>query len=221
MQKDIFLQSEWSSWFQRNKSSMNSHKEENDKIIEFFIKNNISWNTKTLEIGCSNGWRLNALSEKLWWDYYWIDPGEMAISEWSKSFPKIHLSKSTADDLKFNDWFFDNVIIGFCLYVCDRSDLFKIAYEVDRVLKDWWNIFVLDFDPGFTYKNNYAHIEWLSSYKMDYSKLFLWNPLYGMIYKDVYSHTEDGNIIDPNERISLSVLRKNSKYSYPNCFFHE
>jgi len=56
---------------------------------------------------------------------------------------------------------------------------------------------------------------------MDYSKLFLWNPLYGMIYKDVYSHTEDGNIIDPNERISLSVLRKNSKYSYPNCFFHE
>ncbi len=220
MQKEIFLNSEWSSWYSRNKDHINLSIVENDKIINFFIKN-ISWNAKTLEIWCSNGWRLNALKEKIWGDYYGIDPWKDAIVEWLEKFNDLKLSQSTADALSFEDNFFDNVIIWFCLYVCDRADLFKIAYEVDRVLKDWWNIFILDFDPWYIYMNKYTHLEWLNSYKMDYSRLFLWNPMYLLSYKELYSHKQDWGIEDPNERVSLNVLRKSIKNSYPNCSFHE
>lgn len=220
MQKEIFLKTEWTNWYNRNKDFLNTEIIQNDKIIQYF-KQNINSNNKTLEIWCANGWRINALNTEIWWKYYWIEPWKLAIDEWKKLFPNINLFQWTADNLPFDNNYFDNIIIWFCLYLCDREDLFKIAYEVDRVLKDWWNIIILDFEPWFIYQNNYVHLDWIKSYKMDYSKLFLWNPNYFLSKKDVYSHTKDWNFNDPNERISLNILRKNLNFAYPNCKFYE
>ena len=217
MQKEIFLKIEWSNWYDRNKNHLNTGALENDKIIQYFKKNI----DKNNEIWCANWWRINALKNEVWWSYYWIEPWKKAIEEWKNLFPNIDLYQWTADMLPYENDYFDNVIIWFCLYVCDRDDLFKIAYEVDRVLKNWWNIIILDFEPGYIYKNDYTHLEWIKTYKMDYSKLFLWNPNYFLSNKEVYSHKPDADFNDPNERISLNVLRKNLNFAYPNCKFYE
>jgi len=51
----------------------------------------------------------------------------------------------TADVIPFQDKSFDIVIFGFCLYLCDRDDLFKIAAEADRVLKTPGWLLIKDF----------------------------------------------------------------------------
>lgn len=69
------------------------------------------------------------------------------------------------------------------------NDLFKIAMEVDRFLKDGGTLIIKDFYPSFHYKNNYSHLEGLYSYKMNYVTIFTWNPTYTEIAKELSSHS--------------------------------
>ena len=110
-----------------------------------------------MEIGCGHGWRLNLLNKIYKSDCWGIDPSAQVINEGKKEFKGITLEKGTADALPYDKDMFDMVIFGFCLYLCDRSDLFKIAYESDRVLKDLGNIVILDFYSTLPYRNDYAH----------------------------------------------------------------
>ena len=41
----------------------------------------------------------------------------------------------TADKLPFEDQSVDILVYGFCLYLCDREDMFNIAAEANRVIK--------------------------------------------------------------------------------------
>lgn len=114
-----------------------------------------------LEIGCGNGWRLHVLAREYHAKCFGIDPSERAVKDGMSLFPDLLLSQATADAVPHADQFFDLVIFGFCLYLCDRKDLFKIACEVDRVLKDFGKLMILDFYPPFPYRNAYAHSRYL------------------------------------------------------------
>lgn len=212
-QKELFLSSEGNAWYERNKNTFNE--KETDQIINCISELGLS-PKKILEIGCSNGYRLNKLNKKYGSKCFGIDPSLEAIEEGKIAFNKIKLSQGTADSLDFEDNEFDLVIIGFCLYLCDRNDLFKIAYEVDRVLDNKGFIIILDFGPPFPYKNNYKYVEGAFSFKMDYSALFKWNPNYFTIYNKISPHEFSFSIDNPNERVSLSVLCKNIELGYPN-----
>ena len=72
----------------------------------------------------------------------------------------------TADQLDFEDKYFDFVIFWFCLYLCDRDDLFQIAKETDRVIKNEGFIIVLDFyNSGKNINNKYFNEESLPHWK--------------------------------------------------------
>ena len=130
-QENIFLNKEGDKWFERNliDSEVNlGERIANDNIITCFeyldiIPKNV------LEIGCSSGWRLEGLVEKYKCRCSGIDPSSKAINYGNKSYPNIELKISTADNLPYKSDFFDNVIIGFCLYLCDRSKLFKNRFR--------------------------------------------------------------------------------------------
>ena len=172
-QKEIFLKSEADNWFYRNSKALEKIKG-SDPIIACLDYADIKPDSRVLEIGCSNGWRLNLINERhdaLCWG---VDPSQEAILDGKKAVNnKIHLKVGTADNLEFEKEFFDTVILGFFLYLVDREDLFKIAFEVDRVLKYGGNLIIYDFDPGFPRKNEYHHLKGVFSYKQDYSKMFL------------------------------------------------
>jgi len=102
-----------------------------------------------LEIGCSNGYRLQKLHKTYSCSCYEIDPSDNAIKDGQKQYPTLNLYKGDATKLPFTDKKFDMVIFGFCLYLCDREDLFKIAYEADRVLKKNGHIVIYDFFHGY------------------------------------------------------------------------
>jgi ubiquinone/menaquinone biosynthesis C-methylase UbiE len=171
---------------------------------------------RILEIGCSNGSRLELIKEKLIEaECFGIDPSVEAI-EVGKKNNSLNLQVGTADCLPFADDFFDIILFGFSLYLCDRNDLFKIAYEADRCLCDNGHLIIKDFQPPFPYMNRYKHFEGISSYKLDYSRMFSWNPVYTEIFNVVFTHQECIPVKIPDERVGVKILLKNSKYAYPN-----
>lgn len=213
-QKMIFKFSEADAWFNRNKVTYSSTANDESQIVEV-IREIELMPERVLEIGCSNGFQLQFIEREFGCKCYGIDPSPDAIQDGIKTYPNLHLKTGTADNLPFEDGFFDTIIFGFCLYLCDREDLFKIAYEADRCLQNKGSIIIKDFFPPFPYKNSYSHYDGVFSYKMNYGRMFTWNPAYTELVNVVFSH-EGYNLRDiPDERISIIILRKNNEFAYP------
>ncbi len=162
--------------------------------------------TRLLEIGAGSGHRLRYLQENIGLRCVGLDPSASAVAH-AKDLG-VESVQGTADSLPYPSAAFDIVIFGFCLYLCDRSDLFKIATEADRVLRAPGWLVILDFFSHFPIEAPYRHFPGLSSHKMDYRTLFAWHPAYTCFEHSVFHH-EHGTLTDAsNEWVALSVLRK-------------
>ena len=195
-------------WYQRNKSAFTAEKQKEDPIL-LALENCQIRPTRVLEIGCANGWRLAELHHHYHCETFGIDPSEEAIMDGKTQYPYMHLSVGTADELPEIEPV-DLIIFGFCLYLCDPKDLFKIAMISDRVLVNHGHIAIYDFHPPKgNYRNKYSHKEDVYSYKMDYSTIFSWHPSYLQIYKKIAPHRANSkNTFLPDELISVQVLKK-------------
>ena len=103
----------------------------------------------------------------------------------------------------------DFVVFGFCLYLCDRSDLFQIAKEADRVLKNNGHIIIFDFYSSANTQNIYHHLPGIFSYKMDYRKLFDRHPNYDCFHHEVIDRSLDGLDNNKDNRVATSIIKKN------------
>jgi len=213
-QKEAFLQSEGNQWFQRTKELRDKLRNEGDEIVTILQAIDCQ-PQKVLEIGCSRGDRLNAMNKVFGAECYGIDPSKVAIEIGKSDYSNITTQIGTADDLPFDDNCFDTIIFGFCLYLCDRSDLFKIAYEADRCLQNKGTLIIKDFYPPFPYKNTYPHLEGVHAYKMDHSKMFGWHPAYEEVFNIVSTDSGIALKDQPNLKIAITVLRKNTQFAYP------
>lgn len=213
-QKEIFKSSEGDQWFLRNKAAYETLKAKGNIVCESLESIEIQ-PKKILEIGCSNGIRLNDLQETFGAQCYGIDPSVSAIAEGSAKYPQLTLQVGTADSLPFDNDTFDLIVFGFCLCYCDRKDLFKIAMEADRCLSDSGYLTIMDFHPPIFYKNRYSHKDGLFVYKMDYSSLFSWNPSYTVVHQIVSSHSGSTMRHIPDERIAVTTLLKSETEAFP------
>jgi ubiquinone/menaquinone biosynthesis C-methylase UbiE len=216
-QKDILLRFEGNEWYKRNKHRLGMNGND-DPIINIFLQMEIKAQY-ILEIGCSNGWRINALQKLHNASYFGIDPSEDAIMDGTRMFPKISLQVGTAESLPFESMKFDVVIYGFCLYLCDRNDLFRIACEGDRVLNNNGALIIYDFNSPFPYWNKYEHDPRIKAYKMNYADMFTWNPSYMIIYHHMFYHSKEDKVDNPDERLSVTLLKKNTSAIPFNPFF--
>ena len=207
-QKDIFQKSEGDAWMQRNQQALAQKKAADDplfrEVLEFLPPKADGF--KVLEIGCGDGTRLAWLKDAKNIDAYGIDPSAQAVTAANKK--GIQAQIGTADHLPFETASFDAVIFGFCLYLCDREDLFRIAGEADRVLRSPGWLSILDFYSPVPQSNTYQHHANVQSYKMDYKTLFTWNPHYTCFTEKVRHHVSGAYTDTANEWISTIVLRK-------------
>ena len=186
-QKDIFLHGEGDAWFIRNSPALAKQElpESDPLLLEILgVEENLQRSkdeVKVLEIGCGPGLRLAWLKQHMGWDCHGVDPSNEAVKQAVSAGVGAHVG--TADYLPFADNSFDILIFGFCLYLCDRDDLFKIAAEADRVLRNPGWLFLKDFYSPTPLAREHHHKAGIYSYKMDYKSLFVWNPDYS-----VYSH---------------------------------
>ncbi|MCB9989384.1 MAG: class I SAM-dependent methyltransferase [Rhodospirillales bacterium] len=213
-QKKIFMEDEGNGWFSRNRivDEKLTAKAQIDPVLQMIEERRLA-PLNVLEIGASNGWRLSVLKERNPdIQCAGIEPSAQAVAE---AFPGIDMHQGTAEALPFEESSFDLIVFGFCLYLCDRRDLFKIAAEADRVLMDGGYLIVYDFYAESPYKNPYAHVEGLFSYKMDYSRMFSWNPSYSTIHQMIAPHpgTTDTS---PDNLVEITLMRKGLSEGWPD-----
>ena len=209
-QKDIFLNSEGDNWFKRN--VIDGHVKfdpSQDNVLTAIAKFEhyfTSGDVNILEIGCGQGHRLKWLKEHSGYNCYGIDPSEMSVE--SARAIGVNATLGTADSIPFSDKTFDIVLFGFCLYLCDREDLFRIAAECFRTLKPNSWIIINDFFSTSHTSSEYIHKDGVRSFKMDYSSIFTWHPNVTCFSQFIYHH-EDMKMTDRVEEwVATSVLRR-------------
>jgi ubiquinone/menaquinone biosynthesis C-methylase UbiE len=210
-QKDAFLAAEADAWFARNRAAGEGAGAPSE--VAGLLRRAGAAPTRVLEIGCSNGELLASLCRELGCAGAGVDPSAAAIAQGRERHPQLQLEVATAERLPFADAAFDLVVFGFCLYLCDRADLFRIAAEADRVLADPGWLAITDFQPPFAYRNRYAHREGLYSYKMDYSRMFAWNPAYTECARELRAHGGEGDA--PDARMGSVLLRRHGALAWP------
>jgi len=205
-QKEVFLASEGDQWFRRNESALGAIDWLQDPVCKKIFALECSKKLSLLEVGCGDGSRISCIAKQRGWDVFGIDPSQEAIN---KAISKgVNAAKSTADSLPFPDKKFDVVVFGFCLYLCDDNDLFKIAAEADRVMADSGWLLILDFDSQAPVYRDYHHLTGIKSRKMDYKNMFLWHPSYTLAEYQKFHHSDHSWTDDANHWVSVATLRK-------------
>jgi ubiquinone/menaquinone biosynthesis C-methylase UbiE len=222
-QKSEFLSGEGDKWYERNSSQLSKKWHSDIVFLRKYLSNqNIN---KFLEIGSSAGYKTLQLAKSLKAAAWGIDPSENAInhanllarqcSSLDSSLPIANFSVGTADELKFDNSYFDFIYFGFCLYLVDPLLIPKVITEADRCLKSSKNhsiggggfLAILDFDPIAAYKVLYKHKEGLYSFKDDYTRYFL-DLKYKIIAKENYIENDVGYSNEIDNRISITLLQK-------------
>lgn len=202
-QAEAFFKGEGNAWLRRNTSKLPI---ENDLVLGAMDEMVGNFEGQhVLEIGCANGWRLKELQKRYKIVPYGIDPSDQAIAAAKKK--GIEAERGFAHSINYAASTFDMVIYGFCLYLVDRSALFRSIAEGDRVLKDGGLMIVYDFSTPMPCKNKYEHKEGLWSYKQDYTAMFTASPTYHRLITKVHL---DG-------QTQAVILKKQAEWGYPEC----
>ena len=209
-QRDIFLHSEGDAWLERNsprgtQRTLPDSDEPLLAILQLPLPQSVA-RAKVLEIGCAGAPRLDWLRQNRGFDCYGLDPSAKAVEAARAN--GVFAQQGTAEALPFDTAAFDIVIFGFCLYLCDREDLFQIACEADRVLRNPGWIVIHDFYSPTPSRRPYHHRSGIFSFKMDYRTLFSWHPGYCNYFHKLVHHVDGTYTDDPNEWVATSVLRK-------------
>ena len=197
-QSAVFLETEGAAWLRRNLTKLADPA--NDPVIATMKASGIIPRI-ILEVGCANGWRLRQFQKTWPCIVAGIDPGVLNVDP-------LWMDRGTADNLSMHlTGRFDTVVYGFCLYLCDREDLFKIVAEGDRVLKDGGHLIVYDFHADTPFARHYAHYAGVHSYKMDYAKLWLSNPAYSVVRRERHGLDDD--------KTCVTIMKKNLTAAWP------
>jgi ubiquinone/menaquinone biosynthesis C-methylase UbiE len=169
-----------------------------------------------LEIGCSDGLKLDAICYDLDAIGVGIDPSSIAVNAGNTraKIADITLMQGTGENLPCLSERFDLVYFAFCLYLFDRKSLIQSLAEADRVLKPGGFLVITDFDPGVPYKRPYSHCDGVYSYKQDYTTFYTQSGLYYLAGKTCFSHRVPYLDEIPDERVATSILYKEAE-PYP------
>ena len=213
-QKKIFLDSEGDAWFERNYKTLED-REYNpaEPIIASIIKCQKLKQAQTpnnadmlLEVGCGDGGRLRWIEKNLGIKCHGLEPSSKAVAAAQKK--EVSAICGTAEILPYKNETFDYLVFGFCLYLCDPSDLFQIVKEADRVLKSCGWIVIHDFFSKTPIEKPYRHRAGIISYKMDFRRLFECHPSYTCFSHEVQHHEKSEFTDEAGEWVATSVLRK-------------
>ena len=207
-QTDIFTATEGNAWHQRNVEKPR----DKDPVLKVIVDQAIV-PKRVLEIGCGNGWRLDQMQKMFKGiSVCGLDPSAQALADWRpKKRPNLKLQGNACYLPGPNDCF-DLVIFGFCLYVCDREDLFRIVQESDRVLQDQGYLVIYDFFSEHPHARVYGHDDRLRSYKMDHARLWCAHPAYRVVEQRVFP--ADSPLSD-EDRIAVTILKKDIAAGFP------
>src|SRR5262245_21083936 len=198
-QSELFLRSEAAAWLKRNEHKLPPKE---DPILDMITRMKLEPKI-VLEIGCANGWRLDKLMDKYHCDAFGIDP---CIEHPTQTTRGAYLMPGTAENI-ITSRRFDLVIFGYCLYLCDPEDYFRIAQQSDAALLDRGNLIIFDCHTTLPYDTTYAHQFGVLTRKMDFAQLWPGHPYYKLVAR----YTSGQN----DERTAVTILRKDIQPAFP------
>jgi len=205
-----FTETDGDNWYDKNKNVVNRTNLV-DKIMIENIKRYVDDETSIdiLEIGCSDGSRLDQLNGRVNANLFGIDISSRAIDEGKCKFKDISLTCNNFLDESYEGQKFDVVICGFFLYYILKEDLSRIVFKIDSILKDNGHLIVTDFFSKGYMEKKCTHRENLFMHKMDHSKLFLAYPNYAHISRHtIADDVKSFDIKDLDGRLTVDVLQK-------------
>ena len=206
--KNLFDEKDANDWFRRNIEIIESRGP--DPIIEILIhwlkpfKSELS---NILEIGCGSGHRLDQLSNSLELESFGLEPSSDAIKYIENNFSSLKVKKGFGYDIPYKKPF-DLVHLGFFLYLVDRDLYLRCISEVDRLVRPGKFLSIVDFETPFPYSNKYDHQEGIYSHKVNNAEVFVSSGIYSVVNKFHFSHNNLYFNKDINERVSLTLLYK-------------
>ena len=213
-QKQIFASGEGDAWFKRNVTHLQTIEQtacsEDVRYICDTLQPFSKGIQRTLEIGCSNGMKLETICHRLGSVGLGVELSPMAVQAGNarEKIADVTLRVSSGEKLPCESAEFDLVYFAFCLYLFDRNTLMQSLAEADRVLKPGGFLVITDFDPGLQYKRPYSHFQGMFSYKQDYSAFYMQSGFYYLVGKHCFSHRSACFDESPDERVSTSILYK-------------
>ena len=210
-QRQVFLDGEGDAWFHRNLLQSSEEFElwrarEPLGGLLADLPLAVGEGVSVLEVGCGQGLRLEHLRNEKGWHVAGLDPSEAAVKAARALGLEAHVA--TADVLPVASQSVDLLIYGFCLYLCDRSDLFQIAAEAHRVLKSSSWLAIVDFWSPYPLCNPYHHKSGIYSHKADLPAMFSWHPSYVITDHRLRHHADRSHTDDPNEWVAATILRR-------------
>lgn len=207
-QEIAFLNSEGDQWFLRNKEKIKNHSPEISLLCNWllpFEKEIVN----ILEIGSGPGNKLAQLSSKLNANGYGVEPSKKAVDYANQNYnANCKFFIGTADNLTSFDLEFDLIHFGFCLYLISRNKVVDVIKSIDSLLKPGKFLSIVDFDPCYSFENDYAHLNGIKSYKAQYFNMFCELGHFTLVNKYSFSEAQFSFAKKVNNRISLTLLYK-------------
>jgi len=211
--KESFRDGEANEWFQRNKINI---LDENNPVCAIrsllidWLKPFEKEISSILEIGCGSGHGLNKMSQGLLAKGFGIEPSTEAVKYILNEFPNLEVKLGFGDDVPYSERF-DLVHLGFFLYLVDREFYLRCISEADRLVNMGGYLSIIDFETPFPYSNTYKYLNDVFTHKTNNSEVFVASGLYSVVNKFQFSHNNLFFDKDINERVSLTLLYKETK----------
>jgi SAM-dependent methyltransferase len=167
---------------------------------------------KVLELGCSTGWRLHELTEKLQARCVGVDASEQALAYGRKHYPRVEFHRGALSAVPLTETF-DVVIVQSVLHWIDRTALAASVAEIDRLVRDGGVLSLGDFLPDFPQRRVYHHLpgQGVFTYKQDYAKIFEALGTYRVLHRTSYAENDSRLPLSPclpEDRKTCVVLQK-------------
>jgi SAM-dependent methyltransferase len=211
-QTDIFQEEEGDNWYRRNAGVLGDAVS-GDHVVNLLTRWSETESVRSVcELGCANGWRLDAIPERLPQvdRLAGSDLSKAAIEAGRRRSPHLELAVGSLDEPALCGPF-DVVIVSFVFHWVARERLAASIAAVDNLLRDGGALIIADFLPDAPCMRRYHHRTdvTLFTYKQDYSRCFTSLGIYAEIERIVFAHSPaPGADVDPQNRALAALLAK-------------
>ena len=215
----IFSNSESDNWFKRNKECIISKKADEDYCFNA-IKTlpRLEEIQSVLELGSSNGYRLNFLKQILpnCKRFVGVDLSQEAVRDGRERY-NLDMQVNSITGYKVKEKF-DMVIVNFVLHWVDRANIFSAIANIDGCLTNEKDSFLVlgDFLPDAPYRKRYHYRQDynLYTYKCCYKNTFLSLNTYKTVLEKTYNCDDHNNYGNNYNNCSVSILKKSLDQYY-------
>jgi SAM-dependent methyltransferase len=208
-QTGLFVDFEGDNWYRRNRAALERFDPSADPAMQM-IRQHVAAPRSVIEIGASNGGRVDAIVQATGARGVAVEPSPEAIADGRRRYPRVEFLQGAAHEVPVHGTF-DLVIANFVLHWISRGLLLRSVSELDRLVSDGGYLLIGDFAPPAPARVAYHHLpdRDVFTYKQNYAELFASSGIYRLEGEILFGHGQGtGQHVGESDRCAVWLLRK-------------